>query len=247
MSSLSLQLQLQRDILRQRLAAHGQEHLLRFADVLDDASFTKLAEDISEVDFEQLSQIVALSLAPASSAQPSEPVPLPSASMLLSGDLSPGERSALFAVGLQHIAQSHVALIILAGGQGTRLGTEDPKGCYDIGLPSHSSLFQLQVARTLKLSALAGSGCVPVYIMTSPMTHAATVKFFEDNAFFGCDRRAPLRRAAGNHARVSPDSSAGSTSPFFNKVRPCSCLCPSIPAVLLIPPSFLIYQCKCLC
>ena len=79
-------------------------------------------------------------------------------------------------------------LFCLMFAQGTRLGTKDPKGCYDIGLPSHASLFQLQIARTIKLSALAGSGCVPVYIMTSPMTHAPTVKFFEDNAYFGGDR-----------------------------------------------------------
>ncbi len=161
---------------------------MRFADALDAESFRKLAEDVEEIDFEQLSQIVQLSLAPASSSAPSQPIPLPPTSMLKSRDLSSAKRSELFASGVSLIAQSRVALVILAGGQGTRLGTEDPKGCYDIGLPSHTPLFELQVARTLKLSALAGAGCVPVYVMTSPMTHAATVKFFEDKAFFGCDR-----------------------------------------------------------
>ena len=188
MSNLSPPLQQRRDALAQRLATHGQQHILRFADALDDREFQKLAEDIEEIDFEQLSQIVALSLAPASTSAPAQPVPLPSASMFKSRDLAPDTRSQLFTSGLHHIAASRVALIILAGGQGTRLGTDDPKGCYDIGLPSHSSLFHLQVARTLKLSALAGGGCIPVYIMTSPMTHAPTLKFFEDNAYFGCDR-----------------------------------------------------------
>ncbi len=174
--------------LLQRLTIHGQEHLLRFEHVLDDESARKLAEDVEEIDFEQLSKIVALSLAPAASAAPSHPLPLPSSSMLRARDLTPNQRSELFASGLEHISKSRVALIILAGGQGTRLGTEDPKGCYDIGLPSRSSLFQLQIERTLKLSSLAGGGSLPVYIMTSPMTHVPTVKFFEANHYFGCER-----------------------------------------------------------
>jgi UDP-N-acetylglucosamine/UDP-N-acetylgalactosamine diphosphorylase len=188
MSEYSTSRSLNRDQLLQRLAQHGQEHLLRFADALDDSCFDKLHDDINEIDFEQLSKIVALSLAPASCAAPSQPVPLPSTSLLKPRDLPPQKRSELFASGLEHIAASRVALVILAGGQGTRLGTEDPKGCYDIGLPSRSSLFQLQISRTLKLSALAGAGCVPVFIMTSPMTHGPTLKFFEDNSYFGCDR-----------------------------------------------------------
>jgi UDP-N-acetylglucosamine/UDP-N-acetylgalactosamine diphosphorylase len=188
MQNIRTQLPEQRDQLFQRLAAHGQQHLLRFADVVDEEEFLKLAEDIAEVDFEQLAKIVALSLAPSSTSAPSQPTPLPSTSMTRSRDLTPQTRSELFASGLQRIASSEVALVILAGGQGTRLGTQDPKGCYDIGLPSRSSLFQLQIERTLKLSSLAGCGYVPVYIMTSPMTHAPTLKFFEDNEYFGCDR-----------------------------------------------------------
>jgi hypothetical protein len=116
MSKLSLQLQQQREDLFQRLAAHGQEHLLHFADLLDDDGFKKLAEDISEIDFDQLSQIVTLSLSPAS-ALPSQPIPLPHSSMLSSRDVSAARRNELFADGLKHIAASRVALIILAGGQ----------------------------------------------------------------------------------------------------------------------------------
>ena len=62
------------------------------------------------------------------------------------------------------IAAGEVALIVLSGGQGTRLGFDGPKGKYDIGLPSDKTMVQLFGKRVVKLQddsdagAAAGSG-----------------------------------------------------------------------------------------
>jgi UDP-N-acetylglucosamine/UDP-N-acetylgalactosamine diphosphorylase len=95
------------------------------------------------------------------------------------------QRDTWEARGLSLIQQGKVGFLFLAGGQGTRLGTSDPKGCYDIGLPSHKSLFQLVAERLRRLRNLAQGSppAIPWYIMTSPMTDAATKKFFADKGY----------------------------------------------------------------
>lgn len=95
------------------------------------------------------------------------------------------------AMGVQAVADGAVAAVLLAGGQGTRLGYDGPKGMYDIGLASKRTLFQFMVERLKELGRESGRGerAVPFYIMTSPLNHAATTAYFARHDDFGLDVR----------------------------------------------------------
>lgn len=93
-------------------------------------------------------------------------------------------------LGMDAIRKNKVATVLLAGGQGSRLGFDGPKGMYDIGLKSGMTLFCLIAKRIVKLQTLAQDSentriSIPLYIMTSPMNHETTREYFESNDYFG--------------------------------------------------------------
>ena len=109
---------------------------------------------------------------------------------------SVADKAAWKEAGLTAMADGRLALLVLAGGAGTRLGFDHPKGLYDIELPSHRSLFELHCKRLLKLEEVcaARKGLaagtrhrIQLYVMTSPANDAETQQFFQDNAFFGLE------------------------------------------------------------
>ena len=106
--------------------------------------------------------------------------------------MSEEERTKYRDIGLDSIANGEVAVILMAGGQGTRLGCSGPKGEYDIGLLSHKCLFQLHAERLIRAEemayqktgksehssiSLSVESLVYWYVMTSPMTHADTLSY----------------------------------------------------------------------
>ncbi|MEC9091697.1 MAG: UDPGP type 1 family protein [Planctomycetota bacterium] len=86
--------------------------------------------------------------------------------------------------GQELLQEGKVAMILVAGGQGTRLGFDKPKGLFPIGPLSGRTLFQMFVDRIKALSTHYGA-TIPLYVMTSPATHCETIEYFEKNNHFG--------------------------------------------------------------
>jgi len=168
-----------------RLQAAGQSHLLRFAPTLTPDRRAALLAQIEALDLSAIPSLVETYvkskptfLLPAS-VEPAPYYPNNHASKSRAWDRARFEKA-----GQDLIRAGRVACFTVAGGQGTRLGYDGPKGCYPAGAVSRKPLFQLFAEQILAHSRRSGKD-VPWYVMTSPLNHDATVAFFRANDFFG--------------------------------------------------------------
>ncbi|KAH7618870.1 putative UDP-N-acetylglucosamine diphosphorylase 2 [Nannochloris sp. 'desiccata'] len=180
------------EALRQRVTDAGHGHVFEGFDELNDEQRTLLTSQLEDIDFNYVNKIFVASMEGAKeAAKPAEPI----TDVMMLAATTDDKRALYRATGLQMIAEGKLGLLLLSGGQGTRLGSSAPKGCYNIGLPSGKSLFQLQSERVLRLQrlAVAANPDVPApkpirwYIMTSHATDEPTRTFFKENSFFGLD------------------------------------------------------------
>ncbi len=137
--------------LYEHLKSLGQEHLLQFADELSSEQLSKLRAQIEQIDFSLLQQLHVEAQKPprvvdAESLSPMEAIPLPRT------DADRQERARSAAVGLEALLAGRVAVVLVAGGQGSRLGFEHPKGMFPIGPVTGASLFQIHAERILARS-----------------------------------------------------------------------------------------------
>lgn len=94
------------------------------------------------------------------------------------------ERERYTAAGLEAIRQGKVAAVLLAGGMGTRLGSEEPKGMYNIGITKEVFIFQRLIENMLEVVRQADAW-IHLFVMTSDRNHEMTVAFFEEKDYFG--------------------------------------------------------------
>ena len=173
--------------IRRVLADHGQSHVLRFFDDLDQDAQAALLEQIAEIDFDELDELIECHVRnvapPAKYEEFSPPQVLPAKP----GDEAQGdEYDRARRRGEQMLADGSVAALVVAGGQGTRLGFDGPKGCFAASPVMGKPLFQLFAEQILAAGQRAGKP-VPWYVMTSSSNDAATREFFAERDYFGLD------------------------------------------------------------
>ena len=161
------------------LKKYNQEHLLNGYENLDENKKKMLLDQIFSIDFELINSLYENTKKELnSSADKIEPMEYLD-KYKLNDKYKYYEK-----LGKDAIKQGKLAAVTMAGGQGTRLGHNGPKGTYDIGLDSHKSLFEL-LADALKEEGKKYDVVIPWFIMTSRENNKETVEFFEKNKFFG--------------------------------------------------------------
>jgi UDP-N-acetylglucosamine/UDP-N-acetylgalactosamine diphosphorylase len=183
--------------LKEKYKKANQEQVFAFYDVLSVTEKAALYEQLSSFDPDYINKITERALHPPKtedSGKESGLQPLPDSATASILDSKADDIETWYESGLDLIAENKVGVVLMAGGQGTRLGSTAPKGCFDIGLPSSKSLFQIQGERILKVQRLAkkkagkGEVVVPWYVMTSGPTRGPTEKYFEENNYFGLEK-----------------------------------------------------------
>jgi UDP-N-acetylglucosamine/UDP-N-acetylgalactosamine diphosphorylase len=169
--------------LRHQAAEYGQQHLFRFWDSLDDQQRQQLLEDVAAIDFPCIAELVAPGQEPdfAPPVDRIEPAPVfPAEPDAEQRDLYRRARHT----GEELLAASRVAAMIVAGGQGTRLGFDRPKGMFPITPVRDKTLFRLFAETILAIRRRYGA-TLPWYIMTSDATDAETREFFARHDYLG--------------------------------------------------------------
>jgi UDP-N-acetylglucosamine/UDP-N-acetylgalactosamine diphosphorylase len=174
-----------RDTLHAQLAPFGQEHVLRFWDELDDVGRERLLSQLSDLDLESLADLIAGHEDEIDFAALTANATTPPAVGADGGGVDWSVADARQR-GEEALRGGEIGAILVAGGQGTRLGFDQPKGMFPIGPVSGRTLFQFFADRLLAVGSEYGVS-VPLYLMTSDATDAETREYFESNNYLGLD------------------------------------------------------------
>ncbi len=222
-----------RNTLRKMLEPFGQQHVLAFWEDLDQAGRQRLAHDICQLDLNTVNQLCQLYLGGETShrqswAQLAQRAQSPPSFRL-------GDDNARFTLqearqrGETALRAGQLAFILVAGGQGTRLGFDQPKGMFPIGPVSKRSLLEILVERLHAIRQRYGAP-VPLYVMTSPATDEATDRYLQQQQYFGLppedvrlfcqgtmpavDQQGKILLTAKDRLALAPDGHGGMLAAF---------------------------------
>ena len=164
---------------KQKLSACSQEHLLKYYDELPEREKAFLLQQIDELD------VSLLDLVKKGNTKLTKGKIQPIDAMTRSEIAK--QKEEFERVGLETLNQCKVGAVLLAGGQGTRLGLDKPKGMLNIGLTKELYLFEQLICNLMEVVNRA-KAWVPLFIMTSEKNDADTRGFFEEHNYFGYNK-----------------------------------------------------------
>ena len=147
----------------------------------------RLIQQIAEIDFDRIQTLHRATDTSAARFEGVERATAPK--RLISHDVrreSPAEFQEAREIGWKALRDGRVGIVLVAGGEGSRLGFPHPKGQFPIGPVSNKSLYQLLTEQAAAMSRRAGA-VIPYYVMTSDATHDETMAFFKVHSYFGYD------------------------------------------------------------
>jgi len=167
------------------LQRHNQGHLLAFWEQLKPPRRQILLAQIENLDFSKIDNWVAkCTEKTVAAAVPPDFTPAPSYCPAPSGHAQQRKYTRAVELGKEMISAGKVAALVVAGGQGTRLGFDGPKGNFPISPVKNKTLFRIFAETIAAVSQKYNTTC-PWYIMTSPLNHAETIQIFRSNDYYG--------------------------------------------------------------
>ncbi len=172
-------------VLNADLCRIGQSHILHYLDTLTPDKAASLLVQVKNLDFFRIpAWVEKYVLTDGSLKVPEQFDPAPSYPAVPNTSEQQEKYAKAVQLGENLIRQGKVAGFVVAGGQGTRLGFDGPKGNYPISPIKKKTLFQIFAENLLAASKKYGA-TIPFYIMTSPLNHAATVDLFKSADYYG--------------------------------------------------------------
>ena len=171
------------ELLLRTARSSGQEHVFRFWEKLSDSSRQRLLQQVAMIDFKLLQRLEQHLVRANHAGREAELEPAAMISLREQRE-QPERCREMIACGEELLRRGRVAALLVAGGQGSRLGFDGPKGIFPIGPVSNKSLFQWHAEKLLAL-ARQYRAAIPWYIMTSISNDADTRAFFERHHYFG--------------------------------------------------------------
>lgn len=178
--------------LREKLISFHQQHVLQFWDELSSEEQEQLAIQLGAIDFERIRSLTQEAAQQQSGAEGATAIDwaslarqsMPPPAVRIADRQIAERKSEAIKRGQQALANGEVGVLLVAGGQGSRLGYAHPKGMYPIGPVSGASLLEIHLQKALAIGNRYGRS-VPVYLMNSPATETEQNAFLKENQRFG--------------------------------------------------------------